>query len=97
MREFYRQNQHYVRNCRQHGTDVIARVGLETTTAAKSIAGVELGTAPAGSGGGIDRVGVDGVVASLDLSGGKASEGRGGKEDGGVEHVCNEDLHRLKR
>lgn len=97
VREFYRQSQHYARNCKQDGTNRIARVGLKTTAAAKNIAGVELGTAPAGSGGGIDRVGINGVVARLDLSSSKASEGRGGEEDGGVEHVCNEDLHRLKR
>jgi len=87
-------------NDRQGGHDstcLSAGVGLVEVTTAQDGAGVGLGTAPVGSGGRVDRVRVDGVVASLDLGGGKAREGRGGEEDGGVEHVCNEDLRRLKR
>jgi hypothetical protein len=83
---------------RQGGLDstcLSAGVGLVEVTTAKDGAGVGLSTAPVGSGGGVDRVRVDGVVASLDLGGGEAD--RGGEEDGGVEHVCKEDLRRHKR
>lgn len=97
---FCRQSQHDAQaqeEEEEEETHLIASVGLVKVTTAQNRAGVGLGTAPVGSGGGIDGVGVNGVVASLDLSGGKASESRGGEEDGGVEHVCNEDLRRLKR
>ena len=70
---------------------LVTRVGL-VGVGTQSVAGVELGAAPSSSGGGLDRVRVDGVVAGLDLSNGKAREGRCGEEDGGVEHVCNKDL-----
>lgn len=83
--------------CRWTSTYLGAGVGLVKVTTAEDTASVELGTAPVGSGCRVNRVRVDAVVASLDLSGGEAREGRGGEEDGGVEHVCNEDLRRLKR
>jgi len=70
---------------------LVTRVGL-VGVGTQSVAGVELGATPSSSGGGLDRVRVDGVVAGLDLSSGKAREGRCGEEDGRVEHVCNKDL-----
>lgn len=90
-------SQYNDRQCDFDSTCLSAGVGLVEVTTTQDRAGVGLSTAPVGSGGRVDRVRVDGVVASLDLGGGEAREGRGGKEDGGVEHVCNEDLRRLKR
>ena len=65
----------------------VASVVVPRATA-KDGASVGLGTAPVGSLGRRDRVRVNSVI----LSHSHAREGRGGEENGGVEHIRNKDL-----